>query len=365
MKSVLKIFFVTIFLLALMVVSAVAISDSDLKVEFPRFSGYGTNHFSNNMQLLSEEISGYLSKLKKDVLKEDKDDTVKTVEIEQMSVSEADTERKAKQAVVKQDDIKNIVVFGMDSYDLDSYKNSRCDSILVLAVKGDKIVKATSILRDTLVYIPEKEDFNRINSALVYEDSIEDAVSVVEGILGTKIDNYVILNYQSVIKMVDQLGGMLISLKGEEVEWLNDVLARLNRKDTTAVASPFVEKAGYQYLDGKQTLAYMRIRQKGGDVMRVDRQKKVVKYLFTKASKLGMVEIVNLVSLFKDSTVNNIRLAQMVPFMKVFSSNSKMQLENITLPQKGTYEYGHYKNMSVIIADKEKIAKDYNDFISE
>jgi LCP family protein required for cell wall assembly len=363
MKSVLRIFFVGILILTFIVLSTVAFSESGADLNLSSYSKYATNHFSSSFKLLGEEIAKHFSKFKDGINKNDKEGTEKILE-EKIDVSRKDTIASI-EVLPKEDDIKNIIVFGMDSYDLDSYKTSNCDSILVLTVKNDKIVKATSILRDTLVYIPDKEEFSKINTALVLEDSIEDAVGVVENVLCTKMDNYLIVNYQSVIKMVDEMGGMLISLKEDEVEPLNDILEMLNNKDTTSIASPLVEKAGYQYLDGKQTLAYMRIRKRSGDVTRVDRQKKVVKYLFRKASKLGMEKVIDLVALFNDSTVNNMKLSRMVPFMKALSSNDKMVLDNITLPQKGSFEYGYYKNMSVIITDREKLANDYYDFISE
>ncbi len=273
---------------------------------------------------------------------------------------------KIEEKLPKSSEISNIIIFGMDSYSNDSYQKARSDSIMILTSNGcNNTIKLASIMRDTLVYIPQKDDYNRVNTALVYEKSIDDAIDIIEDLLDTKIDNYIIINYLAVIELIDDLGGVSVYINDEEIKWLNEILLSINKMDTTHLISPLINDEGYQPLDGKQALAYMRIRKKGGDFVRVNRQKEIVQLIYKKVLKMDKLSIMNMLSKLEDNTINNLTLSQMVMLLKCLNNMDNKNFESIILPLKDSYTIGRYKNMSVIIAESKKIAQDFKEFIEK
>lgn len=277
-----------------------------------------------------------------------------------------DIKRVSINEIHENENISNIVLFGIDSYNPSLNQMTRSDCIKILTIDNrEDTIKITSILRDTLVYIPEKNDYNRINTAIVYEPTIDDAIKVIEDVLDTKIDGFIIVNYKSIINLIDDMDGIFIHIDKNEKEWLNNILENINIMDKTSPASPFIKSIGYQQINGKQALAYMRIRQNGGDVMRLERQKEITQYLYKKINRKNKTELLKILSNFKNNTINDITITQILSIMKYFNNRKNLNIENITLPKEESYEISEYKEMSVIITDIDEIARDFHIFIDK
>ena len=128
-----------------------------------------------------------------------------------------------------------------------------------------------SVPRDTRVKI--KGGWEKMNSAYVY-GGIELVEETVEDFLKVKIDNYVIVNFQSLIQIVDVLGGLEI-----------DVPIKMYHPTEGIDLEP-----GKQMLDGKGVLAYSRFRYtEEGDIGRAKRQQQVIELLLEKIKKAGVI----------------------------------------------------------------------------
>ena len=113
----------------------------------------------------------------------------------------------------------NVALFGVDSRDNDLDKGTRSDTIMIASLnKKTMKVKIASIYRDTL---SEQEDgtLNKINAAYSYGGP-EGALSVLNKNLDMNIEHYVTVNFNSMIDVVDSVGGIDIDVQEDEMPYI-------------------------------------------------------------------------------------------------------------------------------------------------
>jgi LCP family protein required for cell wall assembly len=157
----------------------------------------------------------------------------------------------------------NIMVVGADA----EYKQqNRADTLMVVSLDlTTKQVGVLSIPRDTRVIIPEDGKHHKINAAYA-RGGLELTKQVIEEQFGIPIDNYLQVDYQGFIQVVDALGG--VEVKVEEDLFYRDQAADLEINLA----------AGQQILTGSQSLNYVRYRGGlTGDIGRIKRQQKFIK----------------------------------------------------------------------------------------
>ncbi|MBE6055090.1 MAG: LytR family transcriptional regulator [Clostridium sartagoforme] len=179
--------------------------------------------------------------------------------------------------------IKNIALFGLDSTDGET---GRSDSIMIATVDPvHNKLKLTSIMRDSYVYI-DGHGQDKINHAYAYGGP-ELSIRTINENFGLNIEDFVSVNFSSLPKIINILGGVDIEITEEELEYINSYISDINNKEGTY--SPQITYAGLQHLDGTQALAYSRIRYTaGGDYKRTERQRTVIDALFTKLTSASV-----------------------------------------------------------------------------
>ncbi len=174
---------------------------------------------------------------------------------------------------VKQDDIVNIALFGVDTNSTTSF-TGRSDCIMILSLnKSDKKIKLISVMRDSLVTIEKngKPVYNKINNAYA-SGGPERAIKTLNQNFKLDISEYATVNFAGMEKIIDAVGGIDIELTAAEAE---KVLGK-NAK-------------GSYHLNGQEAVLYSRIRSfstsegTANDYGRTDRQRYVMELLFNKA----------------------------------------------------------------------------------
>ena len=178
----------------------------------------------------------------------------------------------------------NILVLGLDA---DRGAGRRSDTMMVLSV-GYQSLKLASILRDTVVDI-DGHGRGKINGAYAYGGA-ELAMRTVNQTFGLNITKYVVVDYLTIARLVDAVGGVDIVISQAEMGQINANNA--NYAGSTVIA----EDLGYMpapvrtysedgetpvHLDGLQALGYARIRKLDSDFMRTSRQRRVVQAALT------------------------------------------------------------------------------------
>ncbi|WP_294775157.1 LCP family protein [uncultured Eubacterium sp.] len=198
--------------------------------------------------------------------------------------------------------VLNIMLIGEDTRGKKVLESgTRADSAIVASVNLDtKQIKLTSILRDAYAYwetTPGDEStghFGKINGAMsTYGGDIHTYISAVENLYKIKIDNYVIVNFTSFEKIIDNLGGVELELTSAEINEINN---HQKRYGGVYIDKTFDGTKGTLKLSGKQALAYCRIRKIDSDNMRANRQKICLSKVFSdmkNASSVQLLKILN------------------------------------------------------------------------
>ena len=178
----------------------------------------------------------------------------------------------------------NIALFGTDSRN--SQVEGNADVIIILSINpSNQKIKMSSILRDTYVDI-EGIGMDKINAAYAKGGPLL-AIKTINQNFALDIKDYIHVDFLSAAAIVDALGGVNINLKSEELTYLNNYVKEISFDGDIPVAP--IMKAGLQKLNGRQAVAYTRIRDAGrGDYERTDRQKMVLVSLFSKMQGGGV-----------------------------------------------------------------------------
>jgi polyisoprenyl-teichoic acid--peptidoglycan teichoic acid transferase len=242
----------------------------------------------------------------------------------------------------------NILLLGLDTRNPKQFDGGRTDSIIVVTLDTvNKKIKLTSIMRDTLLAVPG-HDLNRINTVYGFCGPTV-AMQTVQKYFGVKIDYYAVVNFWAVANIIDALGGVDVEVKSAELANLNRQLDEINKYNTDT-DSPHVKKAGQQKLNGKQAVAYMRIRHVGdADFERTERQRKVLQAIANK--DLSLSDILGMVNMLPDNVRTNATQAQMISLANTVFGLKGKPITQLRLPMNGTYKMSRYKGMSILNVD--------------
>ncbi|MBC7914931.1 MAG: LCP family protein [Pyrinomonadaceae bacterium] len=183
----------------------------------------------------------------------------------------------------------NIALFGLDKREGKDYVNA--DVIMLLSINKDtKKIKIASVMRDTYVKI-EGKGMDKINAAFNIGGA-QLAIKTINQNFNLDIKEFVSVDIKGMSKVIDALGGITLDVKKEEMGWVNGYLDEAYNDSI-----PFLTKWGVQNLNGKQAVAYTRIRYtSGNDAERTERQRKVLTLLLKKLKEAGPMQYPILVS---------------------------------------------------------------------
>ena len=161
----------------------------------------------------------------------------------------------------------NIYITGNDEYGkITNTGRSDVNMVATVNVKEGKVL-FTSIPRDYYVTLADKNVKDKLTHAGIY--GVDSSIKTVENLLDTKINYYLKINFTSVEKIVDILGGINID----------------SDYDFTSIDGIHFTK-GINKMDGKKALAYVRERYAfnglGGDRIRGEHQIQVIRALIDK-----------------------------------------------------------------------------------
>lgn len=180
----------------------------------------------------------------------------------------------------------NIILLGLDTRD-DTFANSRSDCIMIFSINNEtKEVNIVSVYRDSYLNI-DNIGLDKITHAYAYGRAPL-ALSSINKNLDLDITEYITINFDSVKKIVDAIGGVEMTVT-----------------DAEATKIKGITTGGTYNLTGEQALAYGRIRKIDTDYARTERMRNVVIKVFEKAKKLSYSELNKLVDELLPSVSTN------------------------------------------------------------
>ncbi len=230
---------------------------------------------------------------------------------------------------------QNILILGVDKNPEgdDPFLNTRSDTIILVNIDPkQRSINAISIPRDSKVYIAGDYGIQKINSAHAY-GGVELAKKTVENTLGVKVDRYIAVNSEAIIKLVDILEGVPVYV--EKDMYYRDYSGKLN----------VGLSKGHHILNGKQAEGYLRFRKDGlGDIGRTSRQQWFLRNLLTRLQSPVTItkipEILNLINEYVKTDMSMYEISNFAAMAKDFSLDN---VEVATLPgapsKKGAISY--------------------------
>ena len=222
----------------------------------------------------------------------------------------------------------NIALFGVDSRDGNLGEGNRTDMIIVASLNNEtKEIRLVSVYRDTLLNLSEGT-YQKCNAAYSYGGPTI-AINMLNMNLDLDIEDYVTVDFGAISDMIDQLGGVEITIKEEELEAFNKYVtetARVAGKEAHKIDEP-----GNYLMDGSQATTYARIRSTaGGDFTRTERQRIVIEKAVEKIQKADLLTINNIISEVFPQISTSFTLQEILYYAQAYSQYKL--LENTGFP---------------------------------
>ena len=185
--------------------------------------------------------------------------------------------------LLQSESVRNILFIGSDARE--GLDGQRSDSMILFSIDtANKKIKLTSFLRDSYVYIPSKKYNTKLNAAFNYGGA-QLLMDTIEYNFGVNIDDYVMVNYEVFIDLVNLLGGITIP----------DVTAKEAKYMQEQVNRPKFKEGTNKNVDGRTAMWYCRIRYVDNDFGRTQRQRKVITSIVSKVAKTNPFKLIDIV----------------------------------------------------------------------
>ena len=191
-----------------------------------------------------------------------------------------------------------VVLLGIDTEEGNA---GRSDAILLASIdRENNQIHLCSVARDSRV---ENEGYGqrKLNAAYAYGGG-ELTVQTLNENFGLQLASYVAVNFSGMADIVDQLGGVDVELSEGELSYLGSAGQGLSAGTSVR-------------LNGKQAVAYSRIRYLDNDDVRTSRQREVLEGLLNQVRDLDEQECLVLMDQLLEQCTTNLSQAQLTALL--------------------------------------------------
>ena len=216
-------------------------------------------------------------------------------------------------------DVRNILLIGTDNRE---DERGRADTVILLSFsKHNKTVTMTSLMRDSYVNIPN-HGTDKLNAAYAYGGATL-LMDTITSNFGIPVDDYICVNFRAFVHITDAIGGIKVEISDREAEAINVILqSEVNAIMGDDPMDDFLPSGGTFHLNGKQALAYARIRYVGNaDFERTERQRTVLDLILSKLKHLSPTAVPKI-------------LMKAVPELKTNMTTGQLYLLSLETPVK-------------------------------
>ena len=255
----------------------------------------------------------------------------------------------------------NILVMGIDRRPHEGNAVTRTDSMFVLTIdKASKNAGILGIPRDSWVEVPfqQGEGFTeaRVNTIFGRGEIFEYdgggaklVKTVIEHNFGIPIDHYVIIDFDSFIDLIDELGGIDVYVTEEVYD------PTFSRTELPGDFSPLYFEVGEHHMDGATALDFSRTRFGSSDLDRIQRQQQVIFAAIDKALERKLVSLDTLTDLwgkYKDAIDTDINDLQAPGFAALAAQIDPSRITALSLAA-ASVPYLTPSGEDVLLIDKE------------
>lgn len=180
----------------------------------------------------------------------------------------------------------NVLLVGADK----TTNAGNTDVMMLISLnKKTKQLKLVSFMRDSYLYVDSKNGSycTKLNAAFSMGGP-ECLMQTIENNYKIEIDNYVMVNFESFVEIIDAMGGITVDVQKYEADY--------NYKKFK-VSLPYGENVT---LNGKQALCFCRIRgcDADGDVSRTRRQRQVIESIIDRVTTASVGDLNKYIDIF-------------------------------------------------------------------
>lgn len=208
-------------------------------------------------------------------------ETTPPEQIQQIQDNFEQIQKEPEKKILDDEGIENFLLIGSDRRS--TAENGRSDAMMILSINHNtKKIHIVSLMRAIYVNIPRSKGdvWGMLNAAYSWGGP-KLLIDTVERNFMIKLHHYIVVDFTSFEKAVDIVGGVPITLTAAEA-------------DRLATLQLFYSGAGTHVLNGKQALAYSRIRYIDNDFVRTSRQRKVITALLQKMTTVNIGQLQSL-----------------------------------------------------------------------
>lgn len=229
-------------------------------------------------------------------------------------------------------DNTSILFIGVDDSTKRKEGNPRSDALMVATFnKKNHSVKLLSIPRDSYVYIPGKNIYTKITHAHAY-GGVSLTLDTVEELLDIPIDNYVKMNFNAFMDVINALGGVDVN-----------VPYTFSEQDSHDHKGAITIQKGMQHLNGEQALAFARTRHYDSDIYRGGRQQEIVKAILSKATSVkSIASYSNVIEAIGKNMTTDLTFDKMTSFLSYLQAGTSLKTESMTIKGSDSYINGIY-----------------------
>lgn len=213
-----------------------------------------------------------------------------------------------------------IMVMGVDPRTEDT---GRSDTLFLVSLDTEaKKASVFSVPRDTRVEM-EQGAYEKINHAYAYGGH-EYTKALLEKLLATSLDGYVLVDIHAFERMIDAVGGVDI-----------DVEKRMFYEDPWDEDGGLVIdlQPGEQHLDGQRAMQYVRFRDEEGDIGRVARQQKFLQALLERVASPEVIpRLGNIVNELASVIQTDIETGDLVRYVAMLPDIKANGVASLVLP---------------------------------
>lgn len=258
--------------------------------------------------------------------------------------------------------VKNVLLIGTDGRTAEDH--GRSDSMVLLSINyKSSTITMTSFMRDMYVSIPEYYD-DKLNASYSHGGASL-LLDTIENNFNIGIDDCIIVDFSSFIKIVDAIGGVNITVSDSEATEINNILiSEVNSIAGDERNSDLLTSGGEYLLNGKQALSYSRIRYVGNaDFERTQRQRTVIDAIIKRVKTPNLFRVFNFANTTASQITTNINALEMYGLSLQVPCLLTFDLVQQRIPADDTWYYDDIDGQSVIVVDFEQNTKYLSDTI--
>lgn len=253
-------------------------------------------------------------------------------------------------------DVYNVLLVGVDRRDTSWAGNS--DSMILMSLNYEKEqISMISLMRDTYVNIPGI-GMRKLNAAHANGAGPLLLETVTEN-FKVQVDRYASVDFNSMIDIVDAVGGVELTLSSEEVRVANNYIKEMCRLRGEEPTNHYYISEGTHNCSGIQAVAYARIRYVGhADYQRTERQRTVLTQILEKVKDMSITELYSFVEEVLPLVTHNIPEDEMWNLLSKSPSILQYDLVKDRIPYDDMYKVVYVKRQDMLVPYwEETIAK--------